>query len=217
MRLLAHTAAELARWGRAGVFRATLGLTTAAQELVPRLTQAGHPEAMPVLLEVLEVLEAEAEARRQRRVARLRRAARLSWDNREPCSAVIYGRGGKPVRKKHQFVVLAAVACAVGSLVAGIPQASGQERSSRGWSGDANTSWFDETAFLLCERTGELGNSGGAVSLCERPGQIGIGIVDKHWVVGRWSSTGERPGVFAPHRDRRCKDVVVQRDSLPSL
>ena len=27
------------------------GLTTAAEELVPRLTQAGHPEAMPVLLE----------------------------------------------------------------------------------------------------------------------------------------------------------------------
>ena len=40
------------------------GLTTAAEELVPRLAQAGHPEALPVLL---EVLEAEAEARRQRR------------------------------------------------------------------------------------------------------------------------------------------------------
>ena len=50
------------------------GLTTAAEELVPRLTQAGYPEALPVLL---EVLEAEAEARRQRRVARLRLAARL--------------------------------------------------------------------------------------------------------------------------------------------
>ena len=50
------------------------GLTTAAEELVPRRTQAGHPEAMPVLL---EVLEAEAEARRQRRIARLHRAARL--------------------------------------------------------------------------------------------------------------------------------------------
>ena len=50
------------------------GLTTAADELVPRLTQAGHPEAMPVLL---EVFEAEAEARRQRRITRLRRASRL--------------------------------------------------------------------------------------------------------------------------------------------
>ena len=41
---------------------------------MPRLTQAGHPEAMPVLL---EVFEAEAEARRQRRISRLRRASRL--------------------------------------------------------------------------------------------------------------------------------------------
>ena len=44
------------------------GLTTAAEELVPRLTQAGHHDALPVLV---EVLEAEAEARRQRRAARL--------------------------------------------------------------------------------------------------------------------------------------------------
>ena len=50
------------------------GLTTAAEELVPRLTEAGHPEAMPVLV---EVFEAEAEARRQRRITRLRRASRL--------------------------------------------------------------------------------------------------------------------------------------------
>ena len=50
------------------------GLTTAAEELVPRLTQAGHPEAVPVLV---EVFEAEAEARRQRRITRLRRASRL--------------------------------------------------------------------------------------------------------------------------------------------
>ena len=49
-------------------------LTTASEELVPRLTQAGHHDALPVLL---EVFEAEAEARRQRRIARLRRASRL--------------------------------------------------------------------------------------------------------------------------------------------
>ena len=41
------------------------GLTTAAEELVPRLTQAGHHDALPVLV---EVFEAEAEARRQRRI-----------------------------------------------------------------------------------------------------------------------------------------------------
>lgn len=52
----------------------TFGLTTAAEEIVPRLTQAGHQDAVPVLV---EVFDAEAEARRQRRIARLRRAARL--------------------------------------------------------------------------------------------------------------------------------------------
>ena len=50
------------------------GLTTAAEEIVPRLTQAGHHDALPVLL---EVFEAKAEARRQRRIARLRRTSRL--------------------------------------------------------------------------------------------------------------------------------------------
>lgn len=50
------------------------GVTTAAEEIVPRLTQAGYPEAVPLLV---EVFEAEAEARRQRRIVRLRRAARL--------------------------------------------------------------------------------------------------------------------------------------------
>ena len=49
-------------------------LTTASEELVPRLTQAGHHDALPVLV---EVFEAEAEVRRQRRIARLRRASRL--------------------------------------------------------------------------------------------------------------------------------------------
>ena len=50
------------------------GLTTSAEEIVPRLTQAGQQTAVAVLVEVFEV---EAEARRQRRIARLRRAARL--------------------------------------------------------------------------------------------------------------------------------------------
>ena len=52
----------------------TFGLTTAAEEIVPRLTQAGHAASVPVLV---DVFDAEAEARRQRRIARLRRAARL--------------------------------------------------------------------------------------------------------------------------------------------
>ena len=52
----------------------TFGITTAADEIVPRLTQAGHQAAVPVLV---EVFDAEAEARRQRRIARLRRVSRL--------------------------------------------------------------------------------------------------------------------------------------------
>jgi DNA replication protein DnaC len=49
-------------------------LTTVAEELVPRLTTAGHRDAVPALLEVLEL---EASMRHQRKVARLRSAARL--------------------------------------------------------------------------------------------------------------------------------------------
>jgi DNA replication protein DnaC len=49
-------------------------LTTAAEHMVPRLMAGGHHEALPV---VLEVLEMEAQARRDRRVDRLRRAAKL--------------------------------------------------------------------------------------------------------------------------------------------
>src|SRR5271163_4136721 len=49
-------------------------LPTAGAELAGRLEQAGQPEALRV---VLEVLEMEAEAREQRKIARLRRASQL--------------------------------------------------------------------------------------------------------------------------------------------
>ncbi len=49
-------------------------LTTAGAELACRLEQAGQHEALRL---VLEVLEMEAEAREQRKIARLRRAAQL--------------------------------------------------------------------------------------------------------------------------------------------
>lgn len=49
-------------------------LPTCAEMLVRRLLDAGAPEALPVLL---EVLEAEAQERHHRRVERLRRASRL--------------------------------------------------------------------------------------------------------------------------------------------
>jgi DNA replication protein DnaC len=50
------------------------GLTAAAHAWVPRFTQAHQEAAWPVTVEVLEL---EAEARRHRRIARLRQAARL--------------------------------------------------------------------------------------------------------------------------------------------
>jgi DNA replication protein DnaC len=49
-------------------------LTTAAPEMGPRLCQAGHEQALTVIAEVLDL---EAEARHQRRIARLRSAAQL--------------------------------------------------------------------------------------------------------------------------------------------
>ncbi len=53
---------------------AGFNLSTAAPELGLRLENAGHRDA---LLLVLEVLEMEAEAREQRKITRLRRAAQL--------------------------------------------------------------------------------------------------------------------------------------------
>jgi DNA replication protein DnaC len=50
------------------------GLTAAAREWVPRFAQAQQQAALPL---VLEILDLEADERRQRRIARLRRAARL--------------------------------------------------------------------------------------------------------------------------------------------
>lgn len=49
-------------------------LPTVAAEAAPRFIESGHGEALETLLEVLEM---EAEDRRQRRVTRLRRASRL--------------------------------------------------------------------------------------------------------------------------------------------
>lgn len=49
-------------------------LTTAAVQLAGRLEQAGHQQALSI---VLEVLEMEAEARQQRKIGRLRRASQL--------------------------------------------------------------------------------------------------------------------------------------------
>lgn len=59
-------------------------LPTVGAEAASRFTGAGHSDALPTLL---EVLEQEAEDRRQRRIVRLRRASRLpvgkTWDTFE--------------------------------------------------------------------------------------------------------------------------------------
>lgn len=49
-------------------------LPTASEELVRRLIEAGHEDALSV---VLEVLKAESDTRKERRVTRIRRASRL--------------------------------------------------------------------------------------------------------------------------------------------
>ena len=51
----------------------TFKLPTVAEELVPRFHQGGQDEALPHLLEVLEL---EAQDRRERRTTRLRRASK---------------------------------------------------------------------------------------------------------------------------------------------
>ena len=75
-------------------------LPTLAAETVDRFSDAGHADALPTLV---EVLEQEAEDRRIRKVDRLRRASRLpagkTWDTFEHERA--------PVRLRQQLVRLA--------------------------------------------------------------------------------------------------------------
>lgn len=59
---------------RIGDLLSAFKLPTAAREMVPRLRSAGHGDLLPSLLEILEL---EAGDRRQRRVDRLLRAAKL--------------------------------------------------------------------------------------------------------------------------------------------
>ncbi len=53
---------------------ASFRLPTASQEMVQRIREAGHEDAIPILL---EVLRAEADGRKGRRVERLRKASKL--------------------------------------------------------------------------------------------------------------------------------------------
>ena len=69
---------------RIGQLCSEFKLPTVGAEAGPRFTAAGHTDALHTLV---EVLEQEAEDRRQRRIIRIRRAARLpvgkTWDTFE--------------------------------------------------------------------------------------------------------------------------------------
>ena len=58
----------------------------------------------------------------------------------------------------------AVVVVGVLSVIGGVPQASGQERSVHSWLGDAKTSWFNESALPLCDGLVPIGIGGGTLS-----------------------------------------------------
>ena len=78
---MADTHAPSAVAERVKELRRQFKLPTLAAETVGRFSEAGHADALEVLL---EVMEQEAEDRRIRRVDRLRRASKLptgnTWD-----------------------------------------------------------------------------------------------------------------------------------------
>jgi DNA replication protein DnaC len=93
------------------------GITTAAEEMVTRLTQAGYQDSLPVLL---EVFQAEAEARRQRRIARLRYAARLPLA--KTFDTLDTGRlPGPLVQRLHELATGAFLETATNVLAFGLP------------------------------------------------------------------------------------------------
>lgn len=95
----------------------SFGVTIAAEEIVPRLTQAGHHGAIPVLV---EVFDAEAEARRQRRIARLRRLARLPPG--KTFETLDTGRLPMPiVQRLHELATGAFLHTATNILAFGLP------------------------------------------------------------------------------------------------
>lgn len=93
------------------------GLTAAAREWVPRFTQAAQTAALPV---VAEILDLEAEERRQRRIARFRQAARLPPG--KTFATLDEGRLPLPlVQQLHQMATGAGLATATNVLAFGLP------------------------------------------------------------------------------------------------
>ncbi len=95
----------------------SFNLSTAATELAPRLDGAGHREALRL---VLEALEMEAEARQQRKIARLRRAAQLPPD--KTFAAIEAGTLPTPLmRKLHELARGEFLERAENALAFGLP------------------------------------------------------------------------------------------------
>ena len=93
------------------------GLTAAAREGVPRFTQAHQTGALPV---VLELLDLEAEERRQRRIARYHQAARLPPG--KTFQTLDEGRLPLPlVQQLHQLATGACLETATNVLAFGLP------------------------------------------------------------------------------------------------
>jgi DNA replication protein DnaC len=93
------------------------GLTAAAREWVPRFTQADQLAALPLTAELFDV---EAEARRQRRIARCRQAARLPPG--KTFATLDEGRLPLPlVQQLHQIATGVGLATATNVLAFGLP------------------------------------------------------------------------------------------------
>lgn len=96
---------------------AEFGLTAAAREWVPRFTQAAQMAALPV---VVELLDLEADERRQRRIARYRQAARLPPG--KTFETLDDGRLPLPlVQQLHQLATGAYLDTATNVLAFGLP------------------------------------------------------------------------------------------------
>ena len=80
---------------RIGQLCSEFKLPTVGAEAGPRFTAAGHTDALVTLV---EVLEQEAEDRRQRRIIRIRRASRMPVGKPESTEG---GPWGQPLKKRE--------------------------------------------------------------------------------------------------------------------
>lgn len=117
---------------------------------------------------------------------------------------------------KKMRIVGAVAVVGVASLVAGVPQASAQDRLSNTWIGDANTSWFDGTAFTrcLCKGTGEIGTRRRTVS--ERLERLNAQYELDMALVRRIEETTSTPARTTEEKEQRDRELKVYFDLLLS-